>query len=191
VPVYVALLRGINLAGHNAVPMKDLRLLFEALPADSVTTYLQSGNVVFRSGVEDPGRLATAVEQGLRAERGLDVSVLVRPADDVDRVAAANPFLGDRDERDASTLHVTFLAALPEPARVAAMESAAAAAAPDALRVGEREVYLWCPNGYGRTKLNNAFFEKKLAMVATTRNWRTVTTLAGMARTSREADAPP
>ena len=183
---YVALLRGINVSGHNPIAMKDLKALFEGLPAEEVTTYLQSGNVVFRSAAAGPGEppdadaLAEDVGAQIAAQLGLKVAVLVRPAEEFTQVVAANPFL--TADRDWSGLHLTFLAQPPDPARVAALEAAPVAAGPDAFRLGEREVYLYCPGGYGRTKLNNAFFEKKLALAATTRNWRTVTTLADLAR---------
>ncbi|MDQ6617660.1 MAG: DUF1697 domain-containing protein [Actinomycetota bacterium] len=177
---YVALLRGVNVSGHNPVAMKDLRALCQALPADHVETYLQSGNVVFRSAVADPERLSAAIEARIRSLMGLDVAVLVRSSEELDRVVAGNPFVtGDRDR---SQLYVTFLATPPDSGRVAALSASPAASGSDAYRLGRREVYLSCPGGYGRTKLNNAFFERKLGVVATTRNWRTVTTLAQMAQ---------
>jgi uncharacterized protein (DUF1697 family) len=189
--VYLALLRGVNVSGHNQLPMKHLRTLIEATGADKVETYLQSGNAVFQSTIADPQRLRQAIEAGLHAQLGLEIVVVVRSAEELDRVVAANP-LGT-DDRDRSRLHVTFLAATPEYARVAALEAArdaaiekaaeasASPASPDEFRIRQREVYLYCPDGYGRTKLNNAFFERKLAVAATTRNWRTVTTLVEMA----------
>jgi uncharacterized protein (DUF1697 family) len=176
VPTYVALLRGINVSGHNPVSMKDLKAIFEALPAEAVRTYLQSGNVVFDSHAGDPARLAGDIKEQIRVRLGADVAVLVLPAAELDRVAAATPF----PDAEPSHLHVTFLAAPPEPSRVAGL---VAPEGPDRFAVGPREIYLCCPNGYGRTKLNNAFFERKLAVPATTRNWRTVTTLRQMAGT--------
>ncbi|MDQ1391642.1 MAG: hypothetical protein QOF30_619 [Acidimicrobiaceae bacterium] len=179
-PVYIAMLRGINVTGHNKVPMKDLRALVEALPADDVGTYVQSGNVVFESRGGDAARIAHDIEARIQAQLGLDVAVVVRTSDELDQVRSGNPFL--TGGRDHARLYVTFLAALPGPDRVRAMEAVAPAAAPDECRLLGHHVYLHCPDGYGRTKLNNAFFERKLAVTATTRNWRTVTNLAEMAR---------
>jgi uncharacterized protein (DUF1697 family) len=173
---YVALLRGINVSGHNPVAMKDLRALFSALPAEEVTTYLQSGNVVFHAAGDAEGQ-RSAIEERIASELHLDVVVLVLTAEELDRVIADNPFPVDAD--DSPMPYVTFLASPPEAERVAALVPPPG---PDVFSIGRREVYLSCPNGYGRTKLNNAFFEKKLAVAATTRNWRTVTALAEMAR---------
>jgi uncharacterized protein (DUF1697 family) len=177
---YVALLRGINVSGHNLVAMTDLRALMAPLAVDDVATYLQSGNVVFRSEATDPDDLARAIAARIHAELDLEVAVLVRTAHDLDRVATTNPFL--TNDGDGPGCYVTFLAAPPDPDRVAALSTAKDASSADSFLVGSREVFLSCPNGYGRTKLNNTFFEKKLAVAATTRNWRTVTTLAEMAR---------
>jgi uncharacterized protein (DUF1697 family) len=102
------------------------------------------------------------------------VSVLVRSSAELDAVVKRNPFA--RGGADAKSLHVTFLATKPTKPLVAALDPDGWP--PDELRVVDREVYLLCPNGYGRSRLSNAFLEKRLDVVATTRNWRTVTTLA-------------
>ena len=170
---YVALLRGINVGGRTRVGMDDLRRLFVALGHADVESYLQSGNVVFRSPVEEPARVAGEIEQGIARDLGVTVTVLVRTADDLARVVASNPFVSR--ETDPATLHVTFLADAPDRERVARL--ATPSGEPDELALVGREVYLHCPNGYGRTKLNNAFIERRLGVAATTRNWRTVTTL--------------
>jgi uncharacterized protein (DUF1697 family) len=177
--VYVALLRAVNVAGR-ALLMKDLRPLFEALPAEDVSTYVQSGNVVFRSGIGTAPSVARAAEQQIRSRLGVDTVVIVRTANDLAKVVAGNPFLGGG--RDEATLHVTFLATAADPDRVANLAAAAGAARPDEVRVVGHDAYVSCPDGYGRSKLNNAFIERKLGVAATTRNWRTVTTLREMAR---------
>src|SRR3954453_8921063 len=156
--------------------MADLRALVEEVGAEEVTTYVQSGNVVFKSREGAPA-LTRRIEEELERRLGLDVRVLVRTAAELRTVAAANPFA--RDDVDAKKLHVTFLAAKPAQARVRKLDPARAA--PDEFRVAAREVYLHCPNGYGRSKLTNAYFEQQLDLAATTRNWKTVTTLADLA----------
>jgi uncharacterized protein (DUF1697 family) len=175
---YVALLRGVNVSGHNLLSMKDLQALVRDLPAEDVATYLQSGNVVFHSEVTAPEALQSALEEGLAASTAPGVKVLVRTADELAKVIEANPF-PTGDEQAASQLHVTFLAEVPVAARVASLK---APETRDRYHLGDRAIYLSCPDGYGRTKLNNAFFERQLDVAATTRNWRTVTTLARMAR---------
>jgi uncharacterized protein (DUF1697 family) len=168
---WVALLRGINLGQRNKVSMADLKQLFAAMEAEDVETYLRSGNVVFKSRVTDGAELTGAIERRIKAELGLDVTVLLRTKAELDDVVAGNPFPGAEDK-----LHVTFLAEEPERARADSLDPARAGR--DRWRVVGREVYLHCPDGYGRSKLSNAYFEKQLGVAATTRNWRTVTALA-------------
>jgi uncharacterized protein (DUF1697 family) len=174
-PTYVALLRAVNVGGRR-VSMADLRALFADLGAGEVSTYLQSGNVVFSSG-EKRGPLTSAIEERIRRDLGLDVIVLLRTSEQLAKVLAGNPFSGTGTE--PSALHVTFLAESPQRKHVGGLDHERGA--PDEFRVVGQEVYLHCPNGYGRSKLTNAYFEKQLAVAATTRNWRTVTTLSELA----------
>jgi uncharacterized protein (DUF1697 family) len=167
VGTYVALLRAVNVGGRK-LAMPDLRRIVSELGAEDVVTYVQSGNVAFSSG-ERAGALAPALEEAIRAATGLDVRVLLRTRKELERALTANPLL---DGRDQSKLHVTFLEHKPAAARVRALGTDAFE--PDEFRVVGREVYLHCPNGYGRSKLTNAFFERRLDVAATTRNWKTV-----------------
>jgi uncharacterized protein (DUF1697 family) len=173
---YVALLRGINLGARNKVSMADLRELFHALGAEDVATYLQSGNVVFKSRAE-AAELVGAIQDRIRSDLGLDVTVLVRTSGELGQVLARNPFA--KSGREPTRLHVTFLAETPPPARVRKLDPKHSE--PDEFEIVGREVYLHTPNGYGRSKLSNAYFEKQLGVAATTRNWRTVTNLAELA----------
>jgi uncharacterized protein (DUF1697 family) len=175
VQTYVALLRGINLGARNKIAMGDLRAMFETLDARDVRTYVQSGNVVFVSDAK-AADLPDAIERAIARAAGLDVEVLVRTRAQLDRVVKGNPFA---DGAELKALHVTFLDARPAKARVDALDPERYP--PDTFRVAGQEVYLHCPNGYGPSKLSNAYFEKQLGVAATTRNWRTVTTLAAMA----------
>lgn len=174
---YVALLRGINLGARNKVSMADLRDLFDSLGAEDVATYVQSGNVVFKSRSGSRAELIEAIEQRIRSDLGLSVTVLLRTKAELAKVLRGNPFV--ESGRDQTKLHVTFLADRPDRARVRDLEGREFGA--DEHRVVGREVYLHCPNGYGRTKLNNAYFEKQLGVAATTRNWKTVTNLVELA----------
>ena len=106
------------------------------------------------------------------------MKVLVRTSDKLKVVVAGNPFADSG--REPAKLHVTFLSASPDADRADAL--AAKDVGADEFHVAGREVYLYCPDGYGRTKLTNAFVEKQFRVVATTRNWKTVTTLADLAR---------
>jgi len=165
---YVALLRGINVTGRNKIAMSELRPCFEALGHTDVRTYIQSGNVVFATKAGAPDRIGAAIEKSITATFGLDIAVLVRTRAELATVLKHNPF--------GPEAYVTFLDTVPARARVAALDPAAFA--PDEFAVHGREVFVRCPNGYGRTKINNTFFERKLGVRATTRNWKTVTTLS-------------
>ncbi|MBA2447231.1 MAG: DUF1697 domain-containing protein [Chloroflexi bacterium] len=174
---YVALLRGINVGGRTRVGMDDLRRLFLGLGHADAKSYLQSGNVIFRGPVEESSRLAGGIERRITRDLGVTVTVLLRTKDDLAHVVANNPFLSR--ETDFTKLHVTFLADAPDHQRVARLDTPSGE--PDELSLVGREVYLHCPNGYGRTKLNNAYIERRLGVAATTRNWKTVTTLCALA----------
>ena len=157
--------------------MADLRALFAAVGSEDVTTYVQSGNVVFKSPIASPAELIEAIEQRISRDLGLSVAVLLRTKPKLARVAAGNPF--EKSGNDPAKLHVTFLADAPGRDRVRALE--AKQFAPDEFRVVGEEVYLHCPRGYGRTKLSNAYLEKQLGVTATTRNWKTVRKLVELA----------
>lgn len=174
-PRYVALLRGINVGGSTRIGMAALRELVAGLGHGDVRTYLQSGNVLFDSE-RGPEGLAGEIEGRITAELGLDVRVLVRTGDDMERVFAGHPFLSG--EPDLTRLHVTFLAEVPAPERLGLLETPSGETV--AFTLDGREIYLHYPDGYGRTKFNNAFIERRLGVVATTRNWRTVTALRGL-----------
>jgi uncharacterized protein (DUF1697 family) len=161
----IALLRGVNVGGRK-VPMAGLREVFEDLGHGNVRTYIQSGNVVFDAKGSGPS-VRTGLEKAIDRTFGLDVTVLLRTPAELAKVAKQNPYGPDA--------YVTFLDGIPDRKRVAALDPAPFA--PDEFRVIGQEVYVRCPNGYGRTKINNTFFEKKLATRATTRNWKTVATL--------------
>ena len=174
---YVSLLRGVNLGARNKVPMADLRTLFESLGAEDVQTYVQSGNVVFKSRQRDAAKLSAEIERRIGRELALDIKVMLRTSAQLAKIVASNPFAASQGE--GTRLHVTFLADAPTRARLRTLESTAFA--PDEFQVQGREVYLHTPNGYGRSKLSNAYFEKQLDVAATTRNWNTVTKLAELA----------
>jgi uncharacterized protein (DUF1697 family) len=180
---YVALVRAVNLGSRNKVSMPDLRSVFVAVGGEDVKTYVQSGNVVFRSKADEPGKLTNTIEKRLRSELGLDVRVLLRTQAELTSVVAANPFAAR--QRDPTKLHVTFLRDAVDKARGRKVE--ATQLEPDEFRILGREVYLHCPEGYGRSKLSNAYFEKELGVAATTRNWRTVTKLAELADAAQAA----
>jgi uncharacterized protein (DUF1697 family) len=167
---HVALLRGVNVGGNNMLPMKDLAALFAKAGCSAVQTYIQSGNVIFRADAEVAARIPEAIAKAIAARAKMRIPVVVRTAGELRRVVEKNPFL--RRSVDIEKLHVVFLAGKPGAATVAALDPKRSP--PDEFIVQGAEIYLHCPNGYGRTKLSNAYFDAKLATTSTVRNWRTV-----------------
>nr|WP_295927936.1 DUF1697 domain-containing protein [uncultured Dyadobacter sp.] len=172
---YIAILRGINVGGTSMIKMPVLQKAFEDAGFRNVKTYIQSGNVLFNHHrASEPGALADEIGSILKRDLKLDVPVLVLVWQDMNGILENNPFVNTRQE-DITKLHVTFLADLPETDRVSKIERDKYL--PDEFYLSGKAIYLFCPEGYGRTKLNNNFFESKLKMAATTRNWKTVTEL--------------
>jgi uncharacterized protein (DUF1697 family) len=150
--------------------------LHESLRFANVRTYVQSGNVVFDSTRRDATQLAASIEAQIERSFGYAVSVFIRDTDDLRRIISGNPFLS---EKDPAKLYVTFLYRSPSRSTLSNLDISSDEA--DEFFIKGKEIFLFCPNGYGRTKLSNNFFERKLNMPATTRNWKTVTALYGMA----------
>ena len=168
--LFVALLRGINVGGNNSLPMKDLAAMFEKAGCAAVKTYIQSGNVVFRAAPELAARIPAVIAKAIEAHSGLRIPVVVRSAKELRRLTESNPFL--ENGADVDKLHVVFLADRPTHAKAALLDPARSP--PDEFVVRGGEIYLYCPNGVGRSKLTNVYFDTKLGTVSTGRNWRTV-----------------
>ncbi len=175
---FIALLRGINVSGQKIIKMQELRAALESLGLVEVKTYVQSGNVVFKSSAGSAASLGGKIAEQIKTSFGFDVPVFVLSANELQSVAGANPFTAD-PSIDASKLHVTFLDAPPPKGADSVLQTLAATE--ERFHVGKREIYLYCPNGYGNTKLSNTAIEKKLGVGATTRNWKTVNALLAMA----------
>lgn len=180
-PSYVAMLRGINVSGSKMIKMEALRASFEALGFTNVRTYVQSGNVVFTAKDRTAAPLGPKIAARIKRDFGFEVPTVVLGAEALARVVEANPFVGKKGV-DPAKLHVTFLAEAPAAAGLDKMQ--AVSSGRDQFQCLGTSVYLVCPDGYGRTKLNNNAFERALRIGATTRNWKTVTTLAQMASES-------
>jgi uncharacterized protein (DUF1697 family) len=173
-PIYVAMLRGINVGGQKIVKMEKLRTSFEALGFRRVRTYVQSGNVVFEAKKASSNKLSNSIKEKISDDFGFSVPLVLRTSNEIRKIANDNPFLKEKGI-DSSKLHVTLLSAFPEKSALGKLDELNAD--PDQFLINGREVYLYCPNGYGRTRLSNATFEKLLSVHATTRNWKTVKTL--------------
>jgi len=168
---YLALLRGINVGGHKKILMADLRELFESHGFTGVKSYIQSGNVVFNSEIEDEVELTTRVEEMIEVEFGFKVPVRIRTAAQMKQILEKIPFIGSDYLDEASKIAITFFDV--EPAEAQILELGKFVYAPEQLIVSGREAYSHCPGGFARTKLTNGIIEKKLGVSATSRNLKT------------------
>jgi uncharacterized protein (DUF1697 family) len=168
---FISLLRGINVSEQNRLRMPELKGLYESLNLVNVVTYIQSGNVVFDCKEQDPAALGRGIEAEIARSFGLALRVLLRDREQFEEIIQSNPFVNQRNE-DPEKLHVTFL--YEAPSEPALNHLIVPTGSVDEFWVDGREIYLFCPNGYGRTKFSNTFFEKRLDVAATTRNWKTV-----------------
>ncbi|HLO79369.1 MAG TPA: DUF1697 domain-containing protein [Chitinophagaceae bacterium] len=175
---YISILRGINVSGHNMIKMEALRKLYASLGLVDVQSYIQSGNLIFRAKESDNRKLEAKIVKAIKNEFGFDVPVMIIGLDELKKIAMGNPFADDK-QRDTKFMHVSFLSGDPGKPAIANIDPSQYH--PDEFSWKGRSVYLYCPGGYGNTKLNNSFFEKKLKLTATTRNWKTVNELIRMA----------
>ncbi|HSI84294.1 MAG TPA: DUF1697 domain-containing protein [Candidatus Methylacidiphilales bacterium] len=187
---YAALFRGVNVSGKNRVEMPRLQKLFANLGFSKAETYVQSGNVIFcAANGDDATEVQKRIIKAVDKEFEVNVPVLVVSGDILERVNSDNPYL--KEGRDSTHLHFTFLAATaatsepgwsaPSEEIVAKLDKLAAKSGDDTYRVSPYGLYICCPNGYGRTQLNNNALERALKCVATTRNWKTTAALLARA----------
>lgn len=170
---YISILRGINVGGQKIIRMNDLRKLYENLGFYNIVTYVQSGNIVFTEDekISETGKLEQKISHQIEKEFGFEVPVIILSTDQLKQIINENPFTKDPDKNQAF-LHVTFLSSQPADYDFKAIEAKKQNGEETAF--SGNAVYLYCPNGYGKTKLTNNFIEAKLKVGATTRNWKTV-----------------
>lgn len=171
---YIILLRGINVSGKNKLKMADLRAMLEGMNFADVQTYIQSGNIIIESAETPNSTLEERVKTQIMDTFGYDVPVLALTVDELQDIFSNNPFLTKRNE-DITKLHVTILKQIADNERVDMIKYIKHKT--DEFEIKDKLIYLFCPDGYGRTKFTNNFFESKLKVQATTRNWKTITKL--------------
>ena len=176
-PVMIALLRGINLAGHHKVKMEDLRALCHSLKLRDVQTYVQSGNVVFRTDEKDTALLTKRMEDAIERKFGFRAGVVLRTTAELRDLIAQSPF-GKRKGLEPSKLTVTFLAC--DLTKETCDQVLGIKPEVEEIKLGRRELYIYFPDGMGRSKLT-AVLDRTLKKAGTVRNWNTVTKLLEMA----------
>jgi len=175
---YITMLRGISMTGHNTLKMTRLADLFRQLGYTDAETYIQSGNIVFscqNSSIDD---VSSEIRKAILSEFSLDIAVITRTPDEMQKIILANPFL-EEPNFDHSKMAVLFLELQPSEEQI--LKVAGIDYPPDKFRINGREIYIYCPNGFGKTKLYTNFFEAKMKVTGTARNWRTINKLMEMA----------
>jgi len=177
---FIAILRGINVGRKRKIKMADLRKNLKDLGYENIRTYIQSGNVIFKSHHHSKQELEEQIESMIREEYEFNVPAIVKTSEELHGIWHGNPYVNERNE-DIAKLHVTFLTEAPTQIQKQAISEIDQPT--DEFVVDGEFIYLFCPEGYGRTKFNNQFFERKLDVKATTRNWKTVRKLYEMSNT--------
>lgn len=175
---YISILRGINVSGQKLIKMDALKKAYENMGFRNVITYVQSGNVIFSASENESEKLEQMIYSRIVKDFGFEVPVIVLTAEKLKEVVDNNPFGCDPD-KDPAFLHVTFLSSKPGKYNSSAIEEKKQGG--EEISFTDEVIYIYCPNGYGRTKLNNNFLESKLKVTATTRNWKTTNELLKMA----------
>lgn len=176
--VFISMLRAVNVGGTSRIKMEPLRAAYEGLGFRDVRSLLQSGNVVFRSSVKDPRQLTRRIRQELERKFGLQIEVVIRTLAELERIFERSPVLSPR--ADPAKLLVMFLTGVPDAQGQARLVKAHKG--PEMLEIRGPEVYLYYPDGVGRSKLTTAVLESHLGTVGTARNWNTLSKLVEAAR---------
>ena len=175
---YISILRGINVSGKKLIKMDALKAMYEQLGFQNAITYVQSGNVVFSSEIEDSKNLEQLIKTKIKEVFDFEVPIIVLTKDELAEIVANNPFSKDAT-KDKEFLHFTFLAA--QPGNINVEDIASKKQEGEDIAFSNKVIYLYCPLGYGNTKLSTNFLESQLKVEATTRNYNTTTALLKLA----------
>lgn len=167
---YIALLRGINVSGHKMIKMEKLCEVLKELEFEKISTYIQSGNILFKSKIEDEKKLEKMISDLIYKHFGFDVPVIVVTPEDLKTTIKNNPFA--KENIALPQPYVAFLSTVPAIWDLEVLK--ATNFQKDRFVVLEKNMYLHYADGAGSTKLSNAVIEKKLKLTATARNWKTV-----------------
>ncbi|WP_424002926.1 DUF1697 domain-containing protein [Maribacter sp. IgM3_T14_3] len=168
---YIAFLRGINVSGKHKIPMAELRELCDSISLKEVKTYIQSGNIVFKSELQNTSELESLISKAILKSFGFEVPVIVKTTSQLRDILNDNPFESE-DEIIRKQVYFVLLNDLPKISeltkfKVESYEN-------EEFSISDSCIYLKCKVGYGKAKLNNNLIERKLKVLATTRNYRTM-----------------
>ncbi|WP_299434873.1 DUF1697 domain-containing protein [uncultured Aquimarina sp.] len=174
---YIALLRGINVGGHKKIEMADLKRIMGKLGFSDVVTYIQSGNIVFKDLSENIDDLQIKIKTAIKKHFGFDVPVLIITHKDLSEILNNNPFAKRLEREEIEDKKMYFMLLYDQPDPIAVAELSKVSFDPEEFIITKNVIYLFAAIGYGKTKLHNNFFEKKLKCQTTTRNLRTLNKL--------------
>lgn len=167
------------MAGYNSIKMTDLSTLYMNLGLNDCETYIQSGNVIFNCAADmHLSALSVKIEKAILERFNYSIPVMIRSIQDLTELFSANPFLSETNF-ESSKMAVIFLHEKPSDTQI--QKVADINYPPDKFKIIGREIFIYCPNGFGRTKLYTNFFEKKMGVIGTARNWKTISTILNIA----------
>jgi uncharacterized protein (DUF1697 family) len=176
---YISFLRGVNMTGHNSIKMTDLAALYNNLGLIKPETFIQSGNVIFSSDKEIPSvDLAAEIEKAIYSKYGYNVPAMLRTIPELKSIIISNPYLSEPDF-DPAKMAVIFLHESPTDSQI--QKVADVNYPPDKFKISGKEIFTFCPNGFGRTKIYTNFFENKMKVTGTARSWKTISTILELA----------
>lgn len=172
------------MAGHNKIKMADLLALYKKLGFKDSETFIQSGNVIFSNpeNIPVPG-IASKIEEAIRKKFGYSIPVIIRTPEEFREIIAINPFTGEQNY-NPERLAVIFLYKKPEEAQIEKVKNIEYP--PDKFKIAGKEIFIYCPDGFGRSKIYTGFFENKMKVTGTGRNWNTVNTLLEIAERKQQ-----
>ncbi len=179
---HIALLRGINVSGHHKIKMNDLIELLTKKGFKNVSTYIQSGNIIFESDEIDKQLIENKISTIIFEAYNYTIKTSVISFEELTNIFNSNPFLNKNAAIDISKLHVTILNLSPTNDLIDQLKSKFIDL-DDQFEIYNNIIYIHTPNGYGRTKLTNTVFEKKFSCSSTTRNWKTISKLIELTNT--------
>jgi uncharacterized protein (DUF1697 family) len=175
----VSFLRGINMTGHNSLKMKDLAELYKVAGFSEIETYIQSGNVIFASPENlSFENLSSKIRDKILERFGYNVAVVIRTVQELRSIVKSNPYATE-ETFDKKKAAVIFLSDTPSEAGIQKLKGIDTS--PDRYEISGKEIYIYCPNGFGKTRIYSNFFDKKLNVEGTARNWTTITTILDIA----------
>ncbi len=169
--IFVSFLHGINVGSQKKILMTDLKVLYESLGFSNVETFIQSGNVIFKTDKKlTDFKLAKLIQDKIVEQYNFDVPVIIRTIQELQNIILSNPYQKDKN-MDIENLYVTFLAKNPNATNLENLDNINYL--PDTFEILDKEIYI-DSSSYGTSKLSNSFFENKLKVIATTRSWKSI-----------------